>query len=69
MSLIQAQEKYIAQVNACVRPNDRKHRVKRSANRKLHDYCLSVGITDLVQINAIKRDAWDMAELEHNSED
>ena len=69
MSIIQAQERYIAQVNACVRPKDRANRVKRSANKKLHDYCLSIGITELAQINAIKRDAWDMAELEHNSED
>jgi len=69
MTLIQAQEKYIAQVNACVRPRDRRNRVRRSANRKLHDYCLSIGMTDFTLINHVKRDAWDMAELERNSDD
>jgi len=68
MTIIQAQEKFIAQVNACVRPKDRKCRVLRSANKKLRAYCESIGIVDDSQIRQIQRDAWDVAELENNSE-
>lgn len=67
MSVIQAQENFIAQVNACVRPLDRKHRVKRSANRKLADYLQSVGYSE-AQIRQAQIDAWDVAELEHRAD-
>ena len=69
MSIIKAQEAFIAQVNACVRPTDRANRVRRAASRKLRMYCIDkVGMsTDAARQCAI--DAWDMAELERNSED
>jgi hypothetical protein len=67
-TLIQAQTAYIEQVNRCVRPKDRASRVRRSANGKLHAYLERLGITG-EQARQICRDAWDMAELEHNSED
>lgn len=67
-TLIQAQQAYIEQVNACVRPNDRLHRVRRSAGRKLRAYLARLGIEG-TQANAVVRDAWDMAELEHNSDE
>lgn len=69
MSLIKAQEKFIAQVNACTeRPNDRKNRVRRSASKKLRAYCKRIGMTD-DQATPVVRDAWDMAELEFNAEE
>jgi hypothetical protein len=67
MSVIQAQEEFIAQVNACVRPGDRQHRVKRSANRKLADYLNAVGYT-AEQIRQAQIDAWDVAELENRAD-
>jgi hypothetical protein len=68
MTLIEAQEKYIEQVNRCVRPRDRKSRVRRSAGAKLRAYLTRIGVPESQQ-GAICRDAWDMAELEYNSED
>ena len=66
MSLIHAQEKYIEQVNACVRPKDRRNRVRRAANKKLTKYLMSIGVT--TGTRQICNDAWDMAELERNAE-
>ena len=68
MTLTQAQDKYIKQVNACIRPNDRKHRVRQSASKRLRSYCERIGMTEPYVTMAV-RDAWDMAELERNSED
>jgi hypothetical protein len=68
MTLIQAQERYIEQVNRCVRPRDRKSRVRRAAGKKLYAYLEKIGVPENQQ-GRIVRDAWDMAELEYNSED
>jgi hypothetical protein len=68
MTLIQAQQKFIDQVNACVRPKDRGNRVRRSAARKLRAYCEGLGLPE-DQIRRTIWDAWDVAELEHNAED
>lgn len=69
LTLIQAQQRYIERVNSAKTAKIRAGRTRRAANVQLHDYCVSIGITDTAQILQIKRDAWDMAELEYNSED
>jgi hypothetical protein len=68
MNLIQAQRAYIEQVNSCVRPKDRCRRVRRAASKKLRAYLEKIGVTGELQ-NHVCRDAWDMAELEHNADD
>jgi hypothetical protein len=67
MSVIQAQEAFIDQVNSCVRPLDRMHRVRRSANRTLAHYLASVGYSEQ-QISQAQIDAWDVAELQNRSD-
>ena len=68
MSLIQAQVDFIDKVNSCVRPRDRRRRVRRAAARKLRIYLEKIGVTGELQ-DQICRDAWDMAELEYQSTD
>ena len=68
MSLIQAQLAFIAKVNSCARPKDRRRRVRRAAARKLRVYLEKIGLTGEQQ-DQVCRDAWDMAELEYKSTD
>jgi hypothetical protein len=68
LTLIQAQERYIERVNRCEFPKRRGNAVRRAAGRQLSEYLTKIGVPDAQQ-GAIIRDAWDMAELERNTED
>lgn len=65
ISLTEAQQRYIARANSC-RTGHWK-RVVRAAAKDLRRYLASVGITNESQVDAIVRDAYDMAMLEKQS--
>lgn len=61
-----AQQEFIDQVNHCVRPIDRRRRVRKAANRKLKAKLETLGLTS-EQIQYALVDAWDVANLEYNA--
>ena len=67
LTLIQAQERYIAWVNSSSTQH-RVGRVRRAAGKQLRRYLVLNGATNRRLIDDIVRDAWDMAELERNAD-
>lgn len=66
MTLIQAQERYIARVNNC-HPGHRG-RVSRSASREFYAWATKKGYAK-TDISILLNDAIDMAKLQRDSED
>ena len=69
MTIIQAQDAYIARVNGTLRTKDRGNRIRRAAGKVLRAYLASIGITEHEQQRNICIDAWEMAELQRICEE